>query len=34
MHDAYDASPILNLTVQIESMAAYGKYKFRQSRII
>lgn len=25
MHEAYDASPILKLTVQIESMAAYGK---------
>lgn len=25
MHDAYEASPILKLTVQIESMAAYGK---------
>lgn len=26
MHDAYDATAILKLTVQIESIAAYGKY--------
>lgn len=26
MHDAYEATAILKLTVQIESIAAYGKY--------
>lgn len=25
MHDAYEETSILNITVQIESMAAYGK---------
>lgn len=26
MHDAYEDTSILNITVQIESMAAYGEY--------
>lgn len=26
MHDAYEATAILKLTVQIESIAAYGKF--------
>lgn len=27
MHDAYEETSILNITVQIESMAAYGKIR-------
>ena len=26
MHEAYEAHQLLKLTVQIESLAAYGKY--------
>lgn len=28
MHEAYEALQLLKLTVQIESLAAYGKHKY------
>lgn len=33
MHDAYDSAHLLKLTVQIESLAAYGKFRQKESKI-
>lgn len=30
MHDAYDLSQLLKLTVQIDSIAAYGKFYYNK----